>query len=64
MNLFGKNVGKTDRNIRIVLGLLLVVAAIFGWIGAWGWLGVILLVTGLSATCPVYSLFKKNTLGK
>jgi hypothetical protein len=35
--------------------------AITGTIGAWGWIGVVPLATGLLKTCPVYSLLGMNT---
>ena len=35
------NVGNVDRTIRIVVGLSLVAGALTGYIGAWGWLGLI-----------------------
>ena len=49
------NVGNLDRLLRIVLGLGLIGLAVAGTIGAWGWLGVGPLLTGLSARCPVYT---------
>lgn len=30
---------------------------------AWGWVGVVPLITGLAGTCPVYSLLGINTCG-
>jgi hypothetical protein len=51
------NVGGIDRILRIVVGLALIIAAATGTIGAWGWIGVIFLVTGALAWCPLYPLF-------
>ncbi len=48
------NVGGIDRALRIVAGLALVVFAATGTVGAWGWLGVILLLTGMVRFCPLY----------
>jgi hypothetical protein len=48
------NVGNLDRLLRILLGLLLIGMALSGSIGAWGWLGLVPLLTGLSAYCPLY----------
>lgn len=48
------NVGSIDRAIRIVAGAGLIAAALFGVIGAWGWIGIIPLATGLFRFCPVY----------
>lgn len=55
------NVGKIDRIIRILVGLLLVSLSVTGLIGAWGWLGLILVATGLMSFCPIYALFGKST---
>ncbi len=52
-----KNVGGVDRALRIIIGLALIVAAIAGYIGPWGWIGVIPLATGLIGMCPLYKIF-------
>ncbi|TDR32716.1 YgaP family membrane protein [Hydromonas duriensis] len=54
------NVGRVDRVLRVVVGAVLILLAMFGQIGAWGWLGIILLFTGLMRFCPVYTLFGVN----
>ena len=61
MDLFKNNVGKTDRIIRVILGLLLIGNVFFALQPPIGWLGVILVVTGLAGICPVYSLLGINT---
>lgn len=55
------NVGGIDRVLRILLGLLLIGLTLAGVIGVWGWIGVLLLATGLLRTCPAYSLLGVNT---
>ena len=55
------NVGNIDRTIRILLGLGLIGATLFGAIGAWGWLGVIPLATGIFRFCPAYMPFGLST---
>jgi hypothetical protein len=57
------NVGGLDRVIRIVAGLVLIALAIFNVapIGAWGWIGIIPLATGVFRFCPAYSLFGMST---
>ncbi len=55
------NVGSIDRSIRILLGVTLIGLALFGVIGAWGWLGVIPLATGLFRFCPAYLPFGLRT---
>lgn len=55
------NVGGIDRILRIVVGAALLVLAATGSIGAWGWIGVVPLLTGLLSTCPLYSILGMNT---
>jgi hypothetical protein len=55
------NVGGLDRILRIAVGLILIALTLAGTIGAWGWLGLIPLATGLFRTCPLYSLIGMNT---
>ena len=57
------NVGSPDRVIRLVLGLSLIAAAVLDapYIGAWGYLGVVPLLTGLFGVCPAYSIFGFNS---
>jgi hypothetical protein len=50
------NVGGIDRGARIVAGLVLIGLTLAGQIGAWGWIGVVPLATGLIGNCPLYSL--------
>jgi hypothetical protein len=49
---------KSERMLRIVVGIALLALMLMGVIGAWGWIGVVPLATGLINFCPVYSLFK------
>ena len=49
-----------DRSIRIIVGTALVTLAYTHHLGAWAWLGVVPLVTGVIRYCPAYSIFKKN----
>ena len=55
------NVGSIDRAMRILIGLALIAATLFGTIGVWGWLGVIPLATGMFRFCPAYALFRLST---
>ncbi|MEX1308566.1 MAG: DUF2892 domain-containing protein [Eubacteriales bacterium] len=61
-----KNVGKTDKVIRIVLAVALFSLFIFldGSAKWWGLLGFVPLATGLMGSCPLYSVFKISTKGK
>lgn len=55
------NVGGVDKIARIVVGALLILLALTGTIGAWGWIGIVPLATGLFNFCPLYSLIGVNT---
>lgn len=57
------NVGMTDRIIRIVIGLVIVVLGVYfnSW---WGLIGIIPLATGLFKWCPLYVPFKISTICK
>lgn len=55
------NVGTLDRALRITVGLGLIAAAVMGWTGAWAWIGVVPLATGLFRFCPAYSIFGLRT---
>lgn len=61
MNLLKNNVGKTDRVIRILVGVLLIGNVFYALQHPIGWIGVILLVTGIFGICPLYSLLGWNT---
>jgi branched-subunit amino acid ABC-type transport system permease component len=55
------NVGGIDRILRIVAGLVLIALAATGVVGAWGYLGVIVLATGVFSFCGAYTLLGVNT---
>lgn len=57
------NVGGVDRAVRIVLGIGLILFALLSShpLHNWGWLGAILLATGLIRWCPVYLPFGIRT---
>ncbi len=51
--------GGIDRTLRIVIGALLVVLAIIGVIGNWGWIGLLPIATGVfrcSPACPLLGI--------
>mgnify|MGYP006303663589 CR=1 FL=1 len=56
-----RNENITDRVIRVVLGAVLVALAFVGPQTPWGWLGLILIVTGALGRCPLYALFGMST---
>ncbi|MDD0823491.1 DUF2892 domain-containing protein [Mannheimia sp. AT1] len=55
------NVGGIDKMLRIVIGALLTILAVTGTVGAWGYLGVIVLLSGLFSRCGLYSLLGIDT---
>jgi hypothetical protein len=61
MDLFKNNVGKVDRIIRVVVGIILVGNVFYALHHPIGWLGVILIVTGLIGKYPLYSILGINT---
>lgn len=61
MNLLKNNVGKIDRIIRVVVGVILVGNVFYALQNPIGWLGVILIVTGIAGICPLYSILGINT---
>lgn len=59
------NEGTTDRIIRVILGIVLLIVGFFvlkGTLGIiLGIIGIILLVTALIGFCPLYTVLKINT---
>lgn len=58
------NEGTIDRALRIIVGLVLISMVFTGLNTAWGWVGLVPLITGLVGSCPVYSILGLNTLKK
>lgn len=55
------NEGTLDRAVRVIAGLVLIALALTGTVGAWGWIGIVPLATGLIGWCPAYTLLGMNT---
>ena len=55
-----KNVGTTDRIVRLILGVIIIGLGLYfkSW---WGVIGIIPLITGLIRYCGLYSVFGINT---
>ena len=58
------NDGNLDRALRILLGLALIGLAASGTIGFWGYIGIVPLLTGVAARCPVYSVLGVATTSR
>ncbi len=55
------NVGNLESFVRIFSGVALLYSAIYGYVGEWGFVGVVLIATGLSRFCPITTLLGINT---
>lgn len=55
------NIGTLDRTLRIIAGAALIAATLAGFIGLWGWIGVVPLATGALRFCPLYRLLGFST---
>lgn len=58
-----KNVGKVDRNIRIVIGISVIAAGVY-FQSYWGAIGLVALGTAFMGFCPAYLPFKITTCKK
>lgn len=56
------NMGTTDRNIRLVVGIAAIAAGVYfqSW---WGAIGLVLIGTALMRFCPPYALLGINSCG-
>lgn len=61
---FIRNEHNVERVLRVLLGLGLISLVFVGPQTQWGWIGLIFLATGLSGTCPAYSLLGVSTCPK
>lgn len=52
-----RNVGTVDRTIRVILGLGLLSLVFIGPQTAWGYLGIVPLLTAFVGNCPAYTVF-------
>lgn len=59
-----KNIGQTERYLRIVVGAALASLAFWGPQNYWFLLGIIPLATGLLGWCPPYQILGINTCKK
>ena len=56
-----RNEGTVDRVLRVVVGLVLLSLVFVGPKTAWGWIGIVPILTGLIGYCPAYRLIGLNT---
>lgn len=55
------NVGVIDRALRAIVGLVLIALVFVGPQTAWGWVGLIPLLTAVVGFCPAYTLLGIKT---
>lgn len=55
------NVHNVEAILRIILGLGMIALVYTGPETPWGWLGVVLIATGIFKFCPVYRLLGIST---
>ena len=55
------NVGNLDRALRIIGGAVLIALTLMNVIGPWGWLGLIVIATGVMRFCGAYTLLGIST---
>lgn len=58
-----ENIGTVDRALRVAVGVGLIAATLLGYIGPWGWIGVVPLLTGTIKFCPLYRAVGITTNG-
>ncbi|HEY8049413.1 MAG TPA: DUF2892 domain-containing protein [Ramlibacter sp.] len=56
------NEGQMDRALRVAVGIVLVGLTAAGGMGAWGWIGLVPLATGLGGFCPLYRVLGVTSL--
>ena len=55
------NEGGLDRVLRVLAGVVLLGLTLGGVVGAWGWIGIVPILTGAVGYCPEYSVLGINT---
>jgi len=56
-----QNVGTVDQWLRLSIGFVLLFLAGTGVIGAWGYIGIVPLLTGAFRFCPLYQALGLRT---
>lgn len=62
--LFPQNEHTVERVIRVLVGIGLLALVFVGPKTPWGYIGIIPIVTGLSGTCPLYTILGISTCKK
>lgn len=56
-----KNLGTWDRWMRLIVGLFVFSLLFWGPHTAWGWLGLVLILTAAIGHCPLYTMLGVKT---
>ena len=56
-----KNVGSLDKTIRLIVGILIIVIGVLNE-SLLGAIGLVPIITALIGWCPLYPIFKINTI--
>lgn len=56
-----QNEGTADRVIRVLVGIGLLSLVVIGPKTAWGYIGLLPLITGIMGSCPAYSILGIST---
>jgi hypothetical protein len=56
-----RNVGRIDRTVRVIVGLVLLALAFVGPQTFWGYIGLLPLITGIAGYCPLYQALRIST---
>lgn len=57
-----RNIGSTERFVRVVVGIGLLALVFVGPRTAWGYIGLVPLLTGLFGYCPLYHAIGRKGL--
>ncbi len=55
------NIGGIESFIRIFAGLCLAYAALYGYVGTWGYFGLYFVASGMARFCIVYKVLGVST---
>jgi hypothetical protein len=56
------NIGRTERIVRVVIGVGVLSLAVVGPRASWAYVGILPLLTGLVGWCPPYALLGISTV--
>jgi hypothetical protein len=59
--LFPVNEHVVERSVRVAIGVALIGLAVAGKVGAWGYVGIVPVMTGLLGSCPLYTVLGIST---